>query len=177
MSFWTAVPALGLVILAALRTPVCAQATLPKLPWAKDLQQAQNVAFSQHKYVLVYLHADWCGLCRVLEAVSLRDSGVVRAVGAHFVPWAFNGMDQQTHWYEGQAFKWRKTERIHELAYLLLDRDVRYPAFVILDERGQLLTQLVGYMPPERLRKLLRYYGEEHYYTTSWEDFDALVQE
>jgi thioredoxin-related protein len=40
-----------------------------------------------------------------------------------------------------------------------------------MNEENQLLTAVPGYYPPEQMEPILKFFGGDHYKTTTWEDF------
>ncbi|HPF92880.1 MAG TPA: hypothetical protein PLV65_03030, partial [Tenuifilaceae bacterium] len=59
----------------------------------------------------------------------------------------------------------------HELAAALLQGKMSYPSVAYLDENNQLLTSVPGYVTPAQIEPILVFFGEDHYKTTNWEDF------
>ena len=60
---------------------------------------------------------------------------------------------------------------VHELAYALLDGRLGYPAFVYLDENQDRITISPGYKTADVIIKELEFVADEHYKTTSYDDF------
>ena len=59
----------------------------------------------------------------------------------------------------------------HQLASSLLNNKLSYPTTVYLDENFNLLTQVPGYLQPNQLEPILKYFGDNAYPNTKWEDF------
>lgn len=144
-----------------------------EIRWVNGLEQAINQAFIHNKHVLVYVRSDYCGFCKQLEDRVLRQTEVVTAMNEHFVPVRFDAMNEEKIWFMGTQWEYRKTERVHELAYLLLDGDMRLPGWVVINKLGEVIAPIHGYMDAGTLQKVLLYYGSHAYIVTSWEEFQA----
>jgi len=59
----------------------------------------------------------------------------------------------------------------HQLAASLLNNKMPYPTTVYLDENFNLLTQVPGYLQPAQIEPILKYFGDNAYPNTKWEDY------
>ena len=59
----------------------------------------------------------------------------------------------------------------HELALSLLEGNMSYPSFVLMDTEVQRLQVLKGYQQPKQLEMVLAYYGNDTYKTKKPEEF------
>jgi thioredoxin-related protein len=57
------------------------------------------------------------------------------------------------------------------LAAALLQGKLSFPSVVFLDENVQLLQTVPGYNPPRRFDYIMRYFGNDAYKNTEWEQF------
>ena len=46
-----------------------------------------------------------------------------------------------------------------------------YPTYVFLDEQFNLLAPVPGFMPPESIMPVLKYFGEDIYKTKTWQEY------
>jgi hypothetical protein len=119
---------------------LCAAMAGAAEPAAIAWRQWQDGQFAEAKpggrLVLLHLGADWCHWCHVMEATTYRDPEVVALVGEHFLA---VHVDQ-----DGRPDLANRYE------------DYGWPATVIFDGDGRELVKLRGYLPPERMRSLLR---------------------
>lgn len=95
--------ALAGLLVFALVAVATAQNTIP---WARDIQQAKQIAAQQNKLVMVHFWSPQCGPCLALEKYVFRNPQMARAVAANFVPVKVNAaqrpdladMFQVTRW-------------------------------------------------------------------------------
>jgi thioredoxin-related protein len=64
----------------------------------------------------------------------------------------------------------------HELAAGLLNNKLSFPTVVFLDEDFKIISPLPGYHKPDFFEKVVTYFGDDHYKTTSWKDYEQNFQ-
>lgn len=102
-------------------------------PWS---DAAFERARSEHRLVLLDLEAEWCHWCHVMDGTTYRDPEVAALVGTHFVALR---VDQDARPDLSNRYE-----------------DYGWPATVVFDGSGKELVKFQGYIPPERMRALLR---------------------
>lgn len=149
----------------------------PHIQWEPTLAKAIDKAFVQNKKVLVYIYADWCGFCKLMERKALRNREVIRYINQRYVPVMLNAMSKDEVWFMGSSFKYDEEHHINELAYVLMEGDLQFPTWIVMNRQTDILSPIVGYQKAQTFLKALRYYGEEIYITTTWEEFDGNYQQ
>src|SRR5262245_2324739 len=96
--------------------------------WSVKIDEARRLSATERRPLLVYLHAAWCGPCKLLEQTTFRDPEVLKA-SASFVAL---GIDADAE------LEFSRQHDIHSL-----------PAILILDGEGAELTRFEGYLPAE----------------------------
>jgi thioredoxin-related protein len=76
--------------------------------------------------------------------------------------------------YKGVKFGFNQQKRANQLAYLLLNGKMSYPSTVILNEKSEILTPIAGFIEPQIMLKVLKYYGENYHLSMKWEEFEKL---
>lgn len=59
----------------------------------------------------------------------------------------------------------------HEFAIAVLQGQMNFPAFIILDEEFNLLDRIQYYVTPEMLEPIVKYYGSDSYKTATFQEF------
>jgi YHS domain-containing protein/thiol-disulfide isomerase/thioredoxin len=86
-----AMRALFALSLAFLLTATSAAIAQDAIPWARSIEEAQQIAAQQQRLVLVHFYGDNCPPCKALEANVFPKQDFARAVTAHYVPVKING--------------------------------------------------------------------------------------
>src|SRR5687767_14958271 len=115
--------------------PLLFLAALP-ITWQRWSPEIFQRAQAEQRLVILHLGADWCHWCHVMEDVTYRDPEVVQIIRERFIA-------------------------VHVDADLDPDLAQRYedygwPATIVFAHDGSELIKLRGYLPPERMRSMLR---------------------
>jgi thioredoxin-related protein len=121
-------------------------------------------AKAQNKSVVIDFYTTWCGWCKRMDATTFKDPGVIDAFNKNFVGVRVNG-DATT------AFVTLEGERMseHQLTQTFAVRG--YPTYWFLDSDGKKIGPAPGYKPADQFVSLLKYVGEGHYKTMSYDTF------
>ncbi|MCM1169599.1 MAG: thioredoxin family protein [Bacteroides sp.] len=129
------------------------------------------------KKVFIDVYTDWCGWCKRLDATTFSHPEIVRYMDSAFITVKLNAERTDTVYINGNAFVNQSAASgkrgSHDLAIQLLQGKMSYPSCTFLDEKGQQITVVPGYMDAKQFEVLLHFVAEEAYKTTSWEDFSA----
>jgi thioredoxin-related protein len=128
--------------------------------------EAVKLNAKKPRKIFVDVYTDWCGWCKQLDKTSFRDPGVVKYVNQQYYAVKLNAESTSKVTYRGK-----------EMTTAELARNVfhatGYPTTVYLDEKESLLQPLSGYLEADMLAKVLHYYGDNHYKTISWDNFQV----
>ena len=123
-------PFFGILLIAAV---VAGFILVPKVlranevaPWTSDYAAAKQQAAAQHKLVLLYFTATWCGPCQEMKHTTFADREVERAVTAKLVPVKLD------------------VDENRPLAQQFGIESI--PNFKIIDGEGRVLKEQAGYM-------------------------------
>lgn len=128
--------ALLLLVPACIQTPSNDSApgarTVAWEPWS---EAAFARARSEHRLVLLDLHAVWCHWCHVMDETTYRDPEVARLLAEHFV---CLGVDQDARPDLANRYE-----------------DYGWPATIVFDAQGRELALRSGYIAPAEMRAML----------------------
>src|SRR5687767_4206625 len=108
----------------------------PALEWQDWSGAVFERARAERRLVLLDLGAVWCHWCHVMEETTYRDPEVVALLRDHFVAVK---VDQDARPDLSNRYE-----------------DYGWPATIVFDAEGRELVKFRGYIPPERMRSLLR---------------------
>jgi thioredoxin-related protein len=127
------------------------------------------------KKIFVDVYTDWCGWCKRMDQTTFADSAVVSTMNANFYAVKLNAEQKESIFWRDMEFKWVEGGRsgFNSLALEILDRQMSFPSFVMLDKEFARISISPGYKEPPALLKELKFAYEELYRTMSWEDYKS----
>ena len=143
-----------------------------KIQWM-TWDEAVKANEKNKKKFFIDFYTDWCGWCKRMDNTTFADPAVAKYMNANFYNIKFNAEQKQEVVFQGTTFKWQEGGRngVHMLAYELLDGRLGYPSYVYLTPTYERILISPGFKPAPDLQKELKFVAEDHYNTTSWEQF------
>jgi thioredoxin-related protein len=129
----------------------------------REFGEGLEEAEAEEKPVLVDVYTDWCGWCKRMDKTTYADGTVLAYLEEAFVPIKMNAESKE-----------RTQFGDDEYTYIQIARGFRvtgYPTTLFLDAEGKHITTVPGYMKPEQFLTVLRFIGDGHYKTKSFEEF------
>lgn len=160
------------VLLLILTLEVSAQ----EINWV-TFEEAIELNKSEPKKILVDLYTDWCGWCKKMDRETYAKEEIVEVINKNFYAVKFNAEQQESVSFDGHTFNYRSGGRrgVHELAAALTQNKLSYPTTVFLDEEIRIIQPIAGYMGPEAFLPILTYIGENHFKSTTWEEYQKFL--
>ncbi|MCS6790278.1 MAG: thioredoxin family protein [Bacteroidia bacterium] len=137
----------------------------------QPIDEAFQRARQQGRLLLIYIYTPWCAPCVMMDQNSWAHPVIASYAAAHFHCARLNGESRDSLLFNGTFFPFQPEVHANELAYLLLEGKMEYPALVFMEPNGTIVLALRGYLAPRLLDEILRYFGEGFYRTMSWEAF------
>jgi len=134
------------------------------LSW-KTFDEGITLARQTNKKMLVDVYTDWCSWCKKMDSEVYTDKSVIDALNGSFVLVKLNAESEQRVYYEGKTLT--ETQLASAVGV------TGYPSTLFFDSSGKPITLLPGYVPAPKFLPILRYIGENHYQTVSFEDYLA----
>jgi len=139
---------LCLLLLTAFGTPEPCLAD--RVQW-QGYEEGKKIAAESHKKILMYFRTDWCGYCRKMEKTTFEDSKVLSYIKENFVPIKVQGE--------------KETQIASEYGVS------GYPHSWFLDQDGEKLRMIRGYIESDVYLKVLEYIDTDSYGKMSFKDF------
>ncbi|MBK8564236.1 MAG: DUF255 domain-containing protein [Saprospiraceae bacterium] len=125
------------------------------------------------KKIFIDFYTNWCGWCKRMDATTFADPSVAEYINKNYYAVKFNAEQKEDIVFQGTTFSFKRSDRggVHTLAFELLDGRLGYPSYVYLQPNYERILISPGYKDVPMLQKELKFVAEEHYKTTTWEQF------
>lgn len=116
-----------------------------------SIEEALAAQQSDPKPIFIDFYTDWCGWCKVMDNKTFSRPEVARYMNEQFHSVKFNAEKEPPLNINGQQFQVVNAGRrgIHTFAYAVLNGELSYPSYVILDDQMQRLAVLKGFKEAE----------------------------
>lgn len=147
-----------------------------------SFSELEEVIKKDPKPVIVDMYTTWCGPCKMMDKNTFNNPEVAAYINANFHAVKFNAEGNDAIAFRGQTFKnedydpnKRGRNATHPFAgNFAVKGRLAYPTTAYLDSDLNLLTQPIqGYLTPENIEPILKYFGSRKYNDTPWEDFQT----
>ena len=125
------------------------------------------------KKIFVDVYTDWCGWCKKMDQTTFKDPAVVAAMNKDFYAIHLNAEQKETIHWKGYDFNWTPSGRggTNELASIILNGQMSFPTFVLLDSSYTTILIAPGYILGDAMVKQLKFVSEDIYKSTDWQTY------
>ena len=143
-----------------------------KVQWY-DWEQALELAETDQKKIIVFIHTDKCVWCEKMENATFNETHISSYINEKYLPVKFNAQTKETIVFNNREYKYIKqgSTGYHELAAALTGGRLVYPTSVFLDEQLRVLQSIQGYQEYNFFEMVITFYGEDHHMKTPWKKF------
>lgn len=138
--------------------------TIEWLSWTEAMERMEQD--SVKKKVFIDIYTDWCGWCKKMDRSTFMDPNVVNAMNEGYYAVKLDAEMVETVEYNKHQFinpKPNAKRSVHQLAGSLLDWQMSYPSYVMLDERRNRISIFKGYKQVPDMYSILQFFGRNHY--------------
>ena len=132
--------------------------------------QAVTLSKKNPKPFFIDVYTDWCGWCKQMDKNTFSNQKIASYLNKRFYSIKLNAEKPDTVHYKGVAMT------NGALAAKIFHAS-SYPTTVYLEGDETLLQPIPGYQAPNDLYRIIHYIGENHYKTTTWDDFSRSFTE
>ena len=150
-----------------------AAAKEPVIKWY-SFEDAYKLNKKKPRKIFVDVYTDWCGWCKRMDSETFENPVIAKYMAKHFYCVKLNAERKDTVWIDGVKFvnpNPANKRSTHQLANELLHNQMTYPSYVFLNEKGNFLTMVAGFEPPETFEVVLHFFGEDAYLQQSFDDY------
>jgi thioredoxin-related protein len=129
-------------------------------------ESAHAKTIKEKKLMMVDVYTDWCSWCKVMDKETFGHPDVVKFAQKNMVMAKMNAESEAKVRFRGREYTQRQ---------LAMGLGVTgYPTVVFFDGKGDLVTTVSGYIPPDKFLPILEYLHGRHYEKKiTFEDFLA----
>ena len=149
--------------------PIIKQASIEWLSWDQAVAKMKN----QPRKMLIDVYTDWCGWCKRMDMTTFADPAVVQNINEHFYAVKLDAEQKENIVFDQHTFAFVNEGRrgFHELAASLLDNQMSYPSFVLMDEKIARITIVKGFQQANDFNCILNFIAKNNYQNTTFETF------
>ncbi len=140
-----------------------------------SLEEAVKLSHQTAKKTLVYVYTDWCSLCEMNEKINFNNLKIIDYINKNLYFVSLNGETKDTIFFKGIPFAYDTTSNQNPFMDFLLKKQYKYPAFIVLNDKGEVLSRVYGYMEPKIMLAYLHFIVEEHYRFKTWKEYKEIA--
>lgn len=130
---------------------ICSPAfSMNSIKW-QTYKEGMELGKKVRKKVFLYFYTDWCSYCKDMEKITFKDQSVIDILNSRFIPVRVNADKEK-----GAASNYNLKG---------------FPTNWFIDEKGEGISALPGYIPPEKLSFILKYIHTDSYKSMSFKSY------
>ncbi len=137
------------------------------------LNQALEEAAKKPKKILIDVYTNWCPPCKMLNQRTFGNPDIAKYINENYYAVKFNAEGNQAVEFKGRKyqnpdFDANKSEQrngTHEFTMVIapVNGRIAYPTVVFLTEKGDLITNMQGFIPAKDFEPVLYFIQNEAY--------------
>ena len=141
------------------------------MSWDEMIEVRENDTIK--KKVFIDFFTGWCGWCKKMDASTFAEQTIVNYMNSKYYAVKFDAETRDTINFNGHQFinsdpnfiktTDRSRGKTHWFAHSILEGQLSYPSYVILDENLTRLMIYKGYKDSENLLGILLFFATEQY--------------
>ncbi len=129
-----------------------------------SMEEAQERAREEGKWVLIDVYTEWCGFCRRMNTETYRDENVLKAIEENYLAVRLDAESKDVITFNGHQIEKR------DLAYEF--RVSSYPTTIIIAHDGEPFAAQPGFMDAPTFTNILNFVADGKYETMSFEEYE-----
>lgn len=137
-----------------------------QIKWMSFSEAVKANSGNKKKKVFVDVYTDWCGWCKQMDRTTFKDSVVADYMNRYF--WAVKMDAEMKDTVFFNNYTWTNPNPMgnrspHSIAKAMLNDEMSYPTFVMLDEDFNRMDMQKGFKDANFLKGYLEFYIFEKY--------------
>jgi thioredoxin-related protein len=158
----------GLIVLLTSSGDTTAESpAVAEVKW-HSFDEGVALARQENKKILVDVYTDWCVWCKKMDKEVYTNGAVGQTMTSNFIAVKLNAESQKGVTFDGRP--------MNEASLAGTMGVTGYPTVLFLDPAAKPITKISGYMEPKEFTSVLRFIGEDHYKTKSFQDYKNSIK-
>lgn len=143
-----------------------------RIKW-KPTGELADVKAGSDKLYFIYFYYNDCKWCKQLETTTFLDDYTARFINKKFHAFKIDAVSEEKIEFNEKIYRDVRVGKFdfNELAVLLLNGKMSFPAMIILDEKLQKIGVHQNYYNVDDFQMILAYYAGGHYKTTLFKHY------
>ncbi|HNY02080.1 MAG TPA: DUF255 domain-containing protein [Bacteroidales bacterium] len=144
-----------------------------------SFEEAYKLNKKKPKKMFVDVFTEWCGWCKKMDAETFTHPVIAKYMSDNFYCVKLDAERKDTVMIDGHAFVNQNPaakRSTHQLAIDLLQGRMSYPSYVFLNEKGQKINVVPGYLSPVNFESVVKYFGSDAYLKSSLDEYRKTFQ-
>ena len=150
----------------------------PEIKWY-SLNEALELNKKNPKKIFVDVYTDWCGWCKKMETTTFNHPQIIQYMNEKYYAVKLNAEGKDTIVFNNKTFvnpSPNTPKSTHMIAFEFLGNSISYPSFVFINEKNEMINSVKGYMTPQQIDPVLKFFGENVYTMNMWDLFMKCYQ-
>ncbi len=139
-----------------------------------SFEDAYKLNKKKPKKMFVDVFTEWCGWCKKMDAETFSNPVIAKYMSDNFYCVKLDAERKDTVVLDGQSFvnpNPAAKRSTHKLAVDLLQGRMSYPSYVFLNEKGQKINVVPGYLSAQNFESVIKYFGTDAYMKSSLDEY------
>jgi len=132
------------------------------LSWVK-YDKGLVLAAKENKPILIDFYTNWCGWCKKMDRETFSNDSVAQYLNDRFITVRVNAESNEMLATGNGSLSEKDLSRSFGVR--------GYPTYWFLKSNGEKINNISGYSPPDRFITVLKYIGDSHYQTKTWQEY------
>ena len=135
------------------------------------LSEAEKLSKQSGKLIFISAYTNWCQSCRIADSTNYRTKVIADIINKNFIPVKFDAAFNKDLIFFGKTFKAGGQYNPHGFTRAYMKQSYLMPTLLFINNKGQQITELHGFIPPKGLEIILNYFAEKAYVDTKFDDY------
>lgn len=136
-----------------------------------SLVDAEKLSKQSSKLILISAYTSWCQSCRIADSTNYRGKEIAEIINENFIPVKFDAASAKSFVFFGKTYKAGAKYNPHGFTRAYMKQSYQMPTLLFINNKGQQITELHGFVPPRALESVLSYFAEKAYLDKKYQDF------